>query len=56
MIKALHQKQQAEGTNNVAWEFIWSADCKELIKHVKERKPAINKANYVEKQCQEMVP
>ena len=56
VIKVLHQKQQADGTNNIGWEFIWSADCKELIKHIKERKPAINKANYVENQCQEMAP
>ena len=53
VIKALHMKQQAAGINSIGWEFIWSTDCKELFQHVKERKPMINKANYVEKQAQE---
>ena len=55
VIKALHQKQQTAGTSSVGWEFIWTSDCKELFQHVKECKPMINRANYVEKQAQDFL-
>jgi Centromere DNA-binding protein complex CBF3 subunit, domain 2 len=56
VIKKLHQKQQADGINSTGWEFIWTEDCKELIQHVKERKPQLDKENYIEKQSQEFAP
>jgi Centromere DNA-binding protein complex CBF3 subunit, domain 2 len=56
IIKQAHQQQIVAGVNNKPWEFIWDLNCKKLEKHVKERKPAIDKANYVEKQCAEFTP
>lgn len=51
VIKKIQGEQKAAGTSNIGWEFIWDENLKNLLQHVKERRPLIDKANYVEKQC-----
>jgi hypothetical protein len=49
VVKSMHLQQQRIGANNTPWEFVWDLNCKELHQHVKERMPAVRKANFVEK-------
>jgi hypothetical protein len=49
VMKSIHQQQQRVRANNIAWEFIWDLNLKELQQHVKERAPAVKKATFVEK-------
>ena len=49
VIKNIHRQQQRNGANSIPWEFIWSLDCKDLEKHVKERVTETRKANFKEK-------
>jgi hypothetical protein len=49
VMKSIHLQQQRIGANNIAWEFIWDLNCKELQKHVKERAPSVKKAQFAEK-------
>lgn len=56
VLKRMHPQQSMLGVNSTPWEFIWDLNCKELFKHVKERAPALRKANYVEKHMGEFAP
>jgi Centromere DNA-binding protein complex CBF3 subunit, domain 2 len=56
VIKSLHTEQRTRGVCNIPWDLIWTLDCSNLHKHVKERMPAVKKANYVEKIDGEFAP
>jgi hypothetical protein len=56
VIKSLHTEQRTKGVCNIPWDLVWTLDCSTLHKHVKERMPAIKKANYVEKIDGEFAP
>ena len=56
VIKNLHTEQRTRGVCNLPWDLVWTLDCTNLQKHVKERMPALKKANYVEKVDGEFAP
>jgi hypothetical protein len=55
-IKNLWERQVARCSNNLSWSHVWTIDCKNLVKVVKERKAFIDKKNYVEKIDHEFAP
>jgi Centromere DNA-binding protein complex CBF3 subunit, domain 2 len=56
VLKSLHTEQRTRGVCNLPWDLVWTLDCKNLQNHVKERLPALKKANYVEKVDGEFAP
>jgi hypothetical protein len=56
VIKSLHTEQRTRGVCNLTWDLVWTLDCTNLSKHVKERMPEMKKKNYVEKVDGEFAP
>jgi hypothetical protein len=56
VIKSLHTEQRTRGVCNIPWDIVWTLDCTNLHKHVKERMPELKKRNYVEKIDGELAP
>jgi Centromere DNA-binding protein complex CBF3 subunit, domain 2 len=56
VLKSLHTEQRTRGVCNLPWDLVWTLDCQNMEKHVKERLPALKKANYVEKVDGEFAP
>jgi Centromere DNA-binding protein complex CBF3 subunit, domain 2 len=56
VLKSIHVEQRSLGVCNLSWDLIWTLDCANLQKHVKERLPALKKANFVEKMDGEFAP
>lgn len=45
----LHDEQRSNGKNPYNWQTVWGRDCVLLFKHIKARKPRINRKQYNEK-------
>lgn len=56
VIKRAHTEQLTRGVINKSWEVTWSNALKKLQRHVKDREPAIRKAQFAEKQNSEFSP
>ena len=48
-VKNIHALQLERKVNGLGWEMIWTATCKKLHRHVKDRAPLLKKLNYAEK-------
>lgn len=56
VLKSVHVEQRSTGVCGIPWDIVWDLTCSNLQKHVKERLPALKRANYVEKVDGEFAP
>lgn len=56
VLKNLHAEQRSKGCNGHPWDLVWTCNCKDLEKLVKERMPEIKRLTFQEKLDGEMAP